>query len=160
ATFGPCLRAALSTCLRCFGGRRRQTSHAVSARPIGPNRRERGRRGTGLYSQAGLVLAAVLVLAVPVTMPLPARIVLLPAGWRRRRRLCCHRLLGIRGFRSIVLLPAVPLRLALPVRRASTGCRRALSRRGESRGLRRGHGCGRREGPCVGLGRLRRRGNR
>src|SRR5712691_13177546 len=49
ATFGPCLRATFMICLRCFGGRRRQISHAVSARPTGPRRLLR-RGGTGLSS--------------------------------------------------------------------------------------------------------------
>src|SRR5581483_4956508 len=30
-TFGPCLRARPSACCRCFGGSRRQTSHAATA---------------------------------------------------------------------------------------------------------------------------------
>ena len=45
AAFGPCLRASSSTCLRCFGGRRRQTSKSVIATPTGPGR-SFPRRGT------------------------------------------------------------------------------------------------------------------
>src|ERR1700686_3008984 len=49
ATFGPCFRATFKICLRCLGGRRRQMSHAVSARPTGPRRLVRPGR-TGLSS--------------------------------------------------------------------------------------------------------------
>ncbi len=38
AAVGPCLRASLSSCLRCLGGRRRQTSYSVIATPTGPGR--------------------------------------------------------------------------------------------------------------------------
>ena len=61
AAFGPCLRASSSTCLRCFGGRRRQTSKSVIARPTGPGR-SFPRRGT----RRSLVAAV-----EPVPLPRP-----------------------------------------------------------------------------------------
>src|SRR5215470_1071686 len=38
ASFGPCLRAMLMSCLRCSGGRRRQMSHAAMVRAHGVGR--------------------------------------------------------------------------------------------------------------------------
>src|SRR4029077_9058480 len=72
ATLGPCFRAAFKTCWRCFGGRRRQMSHAVSATVTGPRRLLR--RGTGLSSHRHYLscpLSRSLSFALALSLPLP-----------------------------------------------------------------------------------------
>src|SRR5947209_538618 len=63
---GPCVRTCCATQRRCFGGRRRQTSQAVSATPTGPRRRVR-RRGIGASCPDSAVLV-VLAVSVPVSV--------------------------------------------------------------------------------------------
>src|SRR6266550_7332898 len=94
ATFGPCLRAMLTICLRCLGGRRRQMSQAVSARVRGPAaRRVRNRVGrtAPILAQGSLrvSLVAVLVLFVVTVGVAMVAVVLLSrrCDSRRRRRL-------------------------------------------------------------------------
>jgi hypothetical protein len=75
ATVGPCLRARLSICFRCFGGRRRHKSQAVSAIPSGPARRPRRSRGTAVSSHSELLVVLVaLSVAVPVSVVVLGRV--------------------------------------------------------------------------------------
>src|SRR4051795_7643403 len=116
---GPWVRACCIIQRRCFGGRRRQTSQAVSATPTGPSRRVTRRPMPPLcpFSVPAVPVAvpvAVAVVAVAIAIavvPVPVAVVSVPVaavvcavvlpvvvlvvfrgwGWRRDRRGRDHR---------------------------------------------------------------------